>query len=113
MPRLACGLRVSVSVALSLPAVPSITPAGAATVAVFASEPVAEAATLQVAVKVAVPPLRRLTALVAMLPEPDAGHALPALAAQVQVQALSAAGKVSVTVAPVTALGPLFVAVMV
>jgi hypothetical protein len=42
MPRFACGDSVSVSVALLLPVFESVTPAGAATLAVFASEPVAD-----------------------------------------------------------------------
>ena len=49
MPRLAFGASVSVSVALLLPGVGSVTPAGADTVAVLASDPVADAAIEQVA----------------------------------------------------------------
>jgi hypothetical protein len=63
------------------------------------------AVTVAVAVKVAVPPDSRLT-LALRFPLPDAGQLDPADAAQVQVTPLTCAGKLSVTVAPVTALGP-------
>ena len=48
-----------------------------------------------------------------MLPVPLAGHDEPALAVQVQVTLLKPEGKVSVTVAPLTATGPSLVAVIV
>jgi hypothetical protein len=50
MPRLACGVSVSVSVALLLPGVGSVTVADVATVAMFTNEPVAAAEILQLAV---------------------------------------------------------------
>jgi len=50
MARLALGDSVSVSVAVLLPDAGSVTPPGAVTVAVFTSEPVAEAAMVQLAV---------------------------------------------------------------
>jgi hypothetical protein len=50
MPRSACGESVSVSVAVLLPDVESVTVADVATVAVFASEPVADAEIVQLAV---------------------------------------------------------------
>jgi hypothetical protein len=50
IPRLALGASVSVSVALLLPGVGSVTPAGAVTVAVLLNDPVAEAEMLQLAV---------------------------------------------------------------
>ena len=43
-----------------------------------------------------------------MLPEPEAVQLPPPAATQVQVTPVSAAGKVSATVAPVTASGPAF-----
>src|SRR4029077_9040936 len=109
--RSATRLTVSVSVALLLPGVGSVTPAGAATVAVLAIEPVALPAPLALTVNVAVPPLSRLTNT-EMLPLPLAGQLEPADAAQVQVPKVRPDGAVSVTVAPVTALGPLLVATM-
>ena len=48
--RFACGANVSVSVALLLPGVGSVTPAAGATLAMFASDPVADAEMLQLAV---------------------------------------------------------------
>ena len=57
----------------------------------------------------AVPPLARFT-LAEMLPLPLAGQLEPTLATQLQLPNVRLAGAVSVTVAPVTALGPLFVA---
>ena len=47
-----------------------------------------------------------------MLPERDAVHLPPPLPLHVQLQ-VNAAGNVSVTVAPIAALGPEFVAVIV
>src|SRR5439155_1715119 len=147
----AARLTVSVSVALLFSGVGSVTPAGAATLAVLAIVPVASPAMLAFTVKVtlppegsvgmtipapcisatvvfgtvghtapllalpvnvAVPPLSRFT-LAAMLPLPLAGQLDPALAAQVQAPIVRPAGAVSVTVAPVTALGPLLVVTMV
>ena len=88
-------------------------PAGTATVAVLASVPDADGDTVPWTVKVAVPPSSRLTADVLILPLPEAGQLLPAMAAQVQLTLVIAAGTVSVTVAPVTANGPLLVTTMV
>jgi len=50
MPRLACGDSVSVSLALLLPGVGSVTVADGATVAAFVSEPVTDGEMLQLAV---------------------------------------------------------------
>src|SRR5438132_9675011 len=110
--RSATRLIVSVSVALLLLGVGSVTPTGAAIVAVLAIEPAALPATVALTVNVAVPALSRFT-LAAMLPVPLAGQLDPALAAQVQAPIVKPAGAVSVTVAPMTALGPLLVATMV
>jgi hypothetical protein len=105
------GTSASVAVALLFPA-GSLVPTGAATVAVFAIVPVALAEMVPVAVKVTVPPLSTFT-LAARSPLPlAAGQAEPALAEQVQVTPVSVAGKMSVTVAPVTALGPALPTVM-
>jgi hypothetical protein len=112
MVRSATTFTVSVSVALLLPGVGSLTPAGAAMLAVLETEPVALADTVAFTVKVAVPPLSRLT-LADMLPLPLAGQLEPALATQDQVPIVSPDGAVSATVAPVTALGPLLVATIV
>ncbi len=97
------------SVAALLPA-GSFTPTGAVTVAVLEMVPVPLA--VAVTVNVAVPPLSRST-VAARLPAPLAGQTEPPLAVQVQVAPLSCAGKTSVTVAPVTALGPALLATMV
>ena len=48
-----------------------------------------------------------------MLPEPLAVHEEPAEAVQVQVTPVRLAGNVSATVAPVTAVGPAFLATIV
>src|ERR1700687_2522359 len=109
MARSATAVMVSVSVALLLAGVGSVTPAGAAMVAVLLMVPLAPPATVALTVKVAVPPLSRLTEA-AMLPLPLAGQLEPAEAAQVQAPKVRFAGAVSVTVAAVTALGPLLVA---
>src|SRR5258708_3739874 len=107
------GVMVSVSVALLLPGVGSVTPAGALTVAVFATLPVAPAPMLATTVYVIVLPTAMLTVSL-ILPPPLAvkPDALP-LATAVQVSLATAGGKGSVTVAPVTLLGPLLVTTMV
>ena len=65
----------------------------------------AAASTRAVTVKVTLPPPATVT-ISLMLPLPEAAHEEPALAAQVQVAPLTAAGKVSVTVASMASLGP-------
>jgi hypothetical protein len=100
---------VVLSVALLFPA-GSLTPAGAVTVATFVIVPVP--VTVALAENVAVPPASRLTAAL-MLPLPLAGQLDPADAAQVQVTLESCAGKTSLTVAPVTVLGPALLATIV
>ncbi len=102
-------MTVLLSVAELLPA-GSFTPTGAVMVAVLVIVPVP--VTVAVTVKVAVPPLSRSTVAL-MSPAPLAGQTEPAVAAQVQVAPLSCAGNRSVTVAPVTALGPVLVATIV
>src|SRR5260370_442810 len=104
---------LSVSVALLSPKLGSVTPAGSVTVAVLLRMPVALAATVALTVKVAIPPTGRLT-VVPMLPLPEAEpHEPPADPTQFQLTPVRAAGMVSVTVAPVTALGPAFEATIV
>ena len=110
MARLALGDSVSVSDALLLPGVGSVTPAGAVTVAVLLSEPVAPAAIVQLAVYVTLPPLGRLTKLL-MLPEPDAVH-VPLPAPTHVHEQVKDAGNVSATVEPGALLGPGFDAVI-
>jgi hypothetical protein len=111
--RSAIGLTVSgPSVEELLAGAGSVVPAGAATVAVFDNVPVALPEICAVTVKVAVPPLARLT-IVEMLPDPLADAQLdPAEATHVQFALLIAAGSVSVTAAPVTFDGPLLVTMM-
>src|SRR6266550_5259396 len=92
-------MTVLLSVALLFPA-GSLVPAGAVTVAVFVIVPEA-AVTVAVAVNVPVPPLSRFTKT-ERFPEPLAGQLEPAEAAHVHVTLPSWAGKLSVTVAPLT-----------
>ena len=107
--RSAMRVSVSVSVAELLPGVESVVPVGVAIDAVFASEPVAPEATVAVNVYVAVAPTVKLT-VSEMLPAPLAPHDAPDDAAHVHVASERDDGSVSVTVAPVTSDGPLFVA---
>src|SRR5438552_360628 len=88
---------MSVSVALLLAGVGSVTPAGAAMVAVLLMVPLAAPAMVALTVKVALPPLSRLTDA-AMLPLPLAGQLDPADAAQVQASKVLLDGAVSVSV---------------
>ena len=76
MARLACGVSVSVSVALLFAGTASVTPPGAVTVAVLLSDPVADAEMVAVTVKVTEPPAGRLTEAL-IFPEPDAGAVAP------------------------------------
>src|SRR5436305_1920544 len=104
---------VSVSVAVLLPGVGSVTPAGTATVAVFDNVPDAPAVSVALTVYVIVLPAGIVTVSL-MLPLPLALKPVaPPLAVAVQVCVASAAGNVSVMVAPVTLLGPLLVATIV
>src|SRR5687767_9336203 len=112
MPRSPVGVSVSVSVALLLADEGSVVPAGTVIVAVLLNAPVARGSTVPVAVKVAVPFTRRLTRAL-MFPDPLAGQLDPADATQVHVAPRSAAGKVSLTVAPVVSLGPALEAMIV
>lgn len=110
--RSAVGTKVSVSVAALLPGVGSVTPPGAATVAVFDRDPVAVDITDAVNVYVAVPLGSRVMVSL-MLPVPENPQLEPAEAVQVQVAPVSVDGNVSVTVAPVAVDGPVLVATMV
>jgi hypothetical protein len=107
------GDSVSVSVAELFAPLVSVTPPGAVIVAVLLNDPVAVARTVADTVNVAEPPMARFTGTLND-PVPEAVEQLdPAVAAQVHDQALMFAGIVSATVAPLTALGPLFVATIV
>src|SRR5689334_10123536 len=101
----------SLSVALLLPGVGSVTPPGVVIVAVFDSVPVAAPEIVALAVKVTDPPAGRFTVSL-MLPLPEAVQVPPPAPTQVQVL-VSDAGNVSATVAPVALLGPAFDAVIV
>lgn len=104
---------MSMSVEELLPGVGSVTPLGAVTVAVFEMLPVADDTTVPVTTNVTVPLTARST-VVAILPDPlAAAHAFGEVAVHVQVTAVSAAGNVSATKAPVTIAGPLFVTTIV
>src|SRR5262245_8556037 len=110
MDRSAWGVRLSVSVALSLVGLGSVTPAGGVTVAVLARMPVAEGSLSTVKMKVILPLTGRST-VVASAPAPLVGPVTvppPLLAVAVQVTPVTPAGTGSDTLAPVTALGPLF-----
>lgn len=99
-------MTLSVSLAVLLPVLGSVEPAGAETLAVFVNVPSASSATLAVSVKVALPPDARLT-VVLMLPMPLVAPQLePLEVKQVQLALVNFAGSVSTTGAPVTALGP-------
>src|SRR5690242_12201096 len=111
MPRLACGVSVSVSVALLLPGVGSVTPPAAATVAVLLSVPDALAQIFPTPLYSALPPEGRLTVSL-IFPLPEAVQVPPPAPTHVQVQ-VSEAGKVSDTVEPGALLGPALEAVMV
>ena len=73
--------------------------------AVLDSVPVADGASVPVSVNVAVPPFSRFTVAL-MLPVPDGGQLLPALATQVHVTPVNETGTLSTTVAPMASLGP-------
>ena len=104
-----CGVSVSMSVELLLPGAGSVTPAGAVTVAVLASVPVAFDATLATTVYVTAPPTGK-SIVSLMLPLPLAVKpAAPPLPAAVKVALAIPAGSTSATLAPVTSLGPLLV----
>lgn len=106
-------MTVSVSLAELLFDAGSVEPDGVAIDAVLVRVPRASAATVAFTVKVAFPPLAKLTAEL-MLPVPDAAPQLdPLEAKQVQVALVSFAGNASTTVAPVTALGPLLITLIV
>lgn len=89
-----------------MPGFGSVAPVGGATDAMFVSVPVTVLEIVAVRLNVAVPPTARLT-VVLMFPLPFGALQLdPDEAAQVQVALLNDAGRLSVTVAPVIALGP-------
>ena len=111
MPRFALGASVSISVAVLFAGVGSVTPPGGATVAVLLSDPAADAAMVQLAVYVTLPPLGRFTVLL-RLPEPDAVHVPPPAPTHVH-EHVSDAGNVSATVDPGALLGPGFDAMIV
>ncbi len=103
----------SASVAVLFVEFVSAKPAGAVMVAVLVRvEPEGLATTVAVRVKVAEPFAKRLTAVL-MLPVPLGVAQEPAEATQVQVAPVTLAGRVSATVAPVTAEGPAFDATIV
>src|SRR5437773_1557540 len=96
---------VSVSVAELLAGFGSVTPLGAATVAVLLRPPNGNGSTVPIRVYVTVPPTGRFTES-PMLPEPFAVHVPPPAPTQVQVAPVMTAGTASATVTPVAALDP-------
>src|SRR6516225_10242842 len=108
MARSAWGVRMSVSLALLLAGLGSVTPAGAVTVAVLSRVPVAEGLTWTVKVKVTLAPAGRST-VVPRAPAPPVGPVTappPVAPVNAQLPPVAAAGKGSTTLAPVTAPGP-------
>jgi hypothetical protein len=103
----ATAVRVSLSVALLLPGFVSVAPAGAVTVAVFVNVPVALTEIDATTVYVRVAPTGTFTVSL-MLPVPDAVQLPPPAATQLHDALVIAAEKVSVTVAPIASLGPVF-----
>src|SRR5262245_5974776 len=104
---------VSVSESVLLAELGSEAPGPGTTVAVLTRTPTASGATMAEAVKTAVAPTGTLTVVV-MCPLPAGALQLPPPEAEhVQVTLGSAAGKTSVTVAPVALLGPLLVTTIV
>jgi hypothetical protein len=99
-----------VAVALLLPSVGSAVPTGGVTLATLARLPVAPRATLTWKVTVALAPLAKV-----LLPEmvlPTAAALMPALVTML-LMVPRPAGKVSIQLAPTTALGPLLTMTMV
>lgn len=107
------GVNVSVSLAVLFAELPSVEPAGAATVAVFVTVPVAMLATVVLTVNVAVPPESKLTVVVILTVPLEAPQLEPAEALQVHEPMTSLVGMMSVTSAPTTALGPELLTTMV
>ena len=111
--RSALGINVFESVAELSAGDNSVTPTGAAMVAVFMSSPVAPGSMLATIVIVTVPPTgTSLSTLTSPVPEAVPQPA-PVAATHVQVAPVSAAGSVSPIVAPTTFEGPTLVAVIV
>src|SRR5262249_34758166 len=107
----ACGVSVSESVLLA--ELGSDAPGPGVTVAVLTSTPTASDATVAVTVNVTVAATGTFTVAL-MLPVPDGvPQAPPPAPAHVQVALESAAGRVSITVAPIALLGPALVTVIV
>src|SRR4051794_37079542 len=103
---------VSVSVAELSARFGSVTPAGAVTEAVFASDPEMLVASEAVAEKVTCPPAASVTR-VSIVPAPEPGQLEPTEAEQVQDTPVTAAGNGSCTRALVTVLGPALLTTMV
>src|SRR5204862_6394429 len=95
------------SVAMLLPAFPSVAPAVSFTVAMFFNFPVAPSTIPATTVYVKAAPTGTYT-VSPMLPVPDAVQLPPPLATQVHEALATAAGKVSVTLAPIASLVPAF-----
>ena len=105
-------LTVTVAVPLLLAGVGSVVPDGAVTLATLVKVPLAFSATLTWKVTVARAPLAKVVVPLITVPPPLAVAVMPALVAML-VMVPNPAGKVSVQLAPVTALGPLLLMTMV
>src|SRR5258708_18359281 len=108
----AADVRVSVSVAPLLPGFVSVAPAGAVTSVVFVNIPVAPDAIVARTVYVKVAPTGTFTVSLTW-PVPDAVQLAMPVAIQVQDALVMAAGSVSVTLAPMASLVPVFDTTMV
>src|SRR5262245_16261555 len=117
MARSASCVMVSVSVAVLLLRLLSVSPAGGETVAVLTRVPVAVGLMLAEKVKVALPPTGRstlvLNAPVPLVGLPDVMAPPPLPPVKVQVSLVTPAGTASVTLAPLAALGPALLTTMV
>src|SRR6516225_874233 len=115
MDRSASGVRLSLSLALLLAGLGSVTPVGGMIVAVLVNRPVAEGSVWTVKVNVTLALIGRLT-VVARSPVPLLGPATlppPVALTNVQLAAVTPGGTESATLAPVTSLGPLLLTTMV
>src|SRR5260370_1014549 len=107
----------SVSVAVLLSGVLSVSPRGAVTVAVLTKEPVALALILAEKLKVTLAPAGRfplvLRAPVPLLGLPELMAPPPVAPTKVQVSLVTPAGTASLMLAPLATLGPLLLTTMV
>jgi hypothetical protein len=112
MAKSAVGVTLTVEVLLLLPGVGSVVPGGGLTLATLAKVPLAFRATLTWNVTVARAPLAKVVLPLMAVPAPLAVAVTPALVTML-VMVPRPAGRLSVQLAPATALGPLLPMTMV